>query len=120
MIESLLEFYSMYEFISKFEPWQKFLSLSLNDFQDFKKNYKTSKKFIFGNKIYNRFKDIEEMDKKGELPDVFQKDFLYDIQEKVSEFENKYQGNKLSIIQEELRNIIFFNFSLISIPQIKN
>ena len=47
------------------------------------------------------------MDKKGLLPDVFQKDFIVDIEEKVAQLEGRREGQKLSTVNEDMSRDIY-------------
>ena len=82
--------------------------MPFQEFQDYKKGFKPSKNFTFGNQTFIKFKHIVEMDKKGLLPDVFQKDFIVDIEEKVAQLEGRREGQKLSTVNEDMSRDIYW------------
>ena len=93
--------------------------MPFQEFQTYKKGFKPCKQFTFGNQTFIKFKHIVEMDKKGLLPDVFQKDFIVDIEEKVAQLEGKREGQKLSTVNEDMSTHLFKLYlkTLLQLPE---
>lgn len=92
IVESLIQFYLPYQHLSNFHIWENFLKLEHKEFELFRKWYKKETRYLFGNKKFYRMRDFEDLDKKGDLPNIYQRQYLDNLRERLQQVANGPQS----------------------------